>query len=201
MTHEEYDALEEIVGGSYNRGYADGLKTGHEGGYRSGYEKGLEDVWKCANKINDMNAREFEEVFGYTYYAGCMEIVSPSEALQKIKEYEERQKQDEKSCGTCKHFTDTDEVHGYTPCNADLHNYEPKQTDDTDSDKIKVGDEIVDGQGRKVIVTQLSKLDGKDILKGFDGEGCPWNAIIPNIWYKTGRHFPQIVEVLELLEG
>ncbi len=219
VSDEEFAMLDEVVSSIYNRGIKDGsadVKMRVEGAY----EKGLEDAWKCANKINDMNAREFEEVFGYTYYAGCMEIVSPSEAMQKIKEYEEH-KQDEKSCGTCKYVMRID--CGTYPCNAcprdTLPKWEPKQADeikeyeerqkqdvpDIDDGNIKVGDEV--------------RIKGSDPVK----DDCDYGICtrsLPNVntiyvmrrdgssgeenkdeWYRTGRIFPQIAEVLEQLRG
>jgi hypothetical protein len=221
MTHEEYDALEEIVGGSYNRGYADGLKTGRDGGYRSG----LEDAWECARKIilscgeGGYDAGTIEDIFGMSYHDVLKEC-KPNKAIELIKEYEEQQKQKCESCFTeklakekwasakdckeCKHFTDTDEVHGYTPCgscNADLHNFESKQTDATDSDDecIKVGDEVyLFDIDRPKVVTNVNNTFA--VICDFCDSGQSGTADVKDL-HKTGRHFSQIAEVLEQLKN
>lgn len=109
-----------------------------------------------------------------------------------------------KDCKKCKHFTDTDEVHGYTPCgrcNADLNNFEPKQTDGTDINdgSIKVGDEVKYCMIKNcAVVTRISITNCADIL-AYDGD--VWSNVELNELHKTGRQFPQIAEVLEQLRG
>jgi hypothetical protein len=270
MTHEEYDALEEIVGGSYNRGYADGLKTGHEGGYRSSYEKGLEDAWECAKKVvlqyveGGFKIDVFKKIFGESTYQSVLKKYTASETMQKIKEYEERQKDDEKSCGTCKHVMRID--CGAYPCNEcprdTLPKWTPKQdekcekctkeisaecvvdgcefeakqneklcdrckksklcelsylkyvntcsdfcpkTDATDIDDgiIKVGDEVyLLDKNYKTIVTRIYEEFPSSVLKAvqFTQRGQFTVNCIEDL-HKTGRHFPQIAEVLEQLRG
>lgn len=162
----EINDLVESVECRMQDAYEQGYETGHKDGEARGidkmnnlskeaYAKGLEDAWECARQINGMYYQKLNEVFTDSTHDNIFIDYSASEAMQKIKEYEQQ-----------KH--DAPEIN---------------------VGNIKVGDEIVDDQGRKVIVTQLSKSDGKDILKGFDGKGCPWNAIIPKLWHKTGRHF------------
>jgi flagellar biosynthesis/type III secretory pathway protein FliH len=75
----------------YNQGYADGQKCHEETTediYRKGFENGLEQAWECARKIYNMTAKEVIAIFG-----GCSLWVdySASEAIAKIKEYEQNQ--------------------------------------------------------------------------------------------------------------
>ena len=127
-----------------------------------------------------------------------------------------------KDCKECKHFTDADEVQGYTPCGScgtDLRNFEQKQTEKKcsccenrhqglacqhckDFDKfvdekvIRVGDEIVGiSNGETLIVTRC----GSKNMSGVGSDGKTWNGLTSNYWKKTGRHFHTIEYVLEEL--
>ena len=58
-------------------------------GYGQGYEKGLQDAWECARKIyNDLSMDKYIEIFeGKSWFFDY----NASEAIAKIKEYEEKQ--------------------------------------------------------------------------------------------------------------
>ena len=147
------------------------------------YQQGLKDAWGCANKIDGMNAREFEEVFGYTYYAGCMEIVSPSEAMQKIKEYEEYEERHD--CENCAKAISAE-------CVVDGCEFEPKQTDE-----LKVGDEIIANDHKQVITAIINK----NLIFTVNQNGQYGSFEIGEIQNVTGRHFPQVSEILKQLRG
>lgn len=68
--------------------------------YDCGYQRGLDDVWECCRKIvGDMVEPHFEsgymvDIFRCESAITAMTNNSPSEAIAKIKEYEEKQKAD-----------------------------------------------------------------------------------------------------------
>lgn len=66
-----------------------------------GYEKGLDEAWKSARKICTnwcISDRSLAEIFGKGHTIDdIMRLNSASEAIAKIKEYEEKQKQEEAS--------------------------------------------------------------------------------------------------------
>lgn len=64
--------------------------------------------------------------------------------------------------------------------------------------EIKVGDELQanDDPSVKIIVSQVKG----DTIWGFNSEGTFSNR--PNFdWHKTGRHFPQVAELLNAMKG
>ena len=77
-----------------------------------GYEAGLEDAWECARKILKSECATMKYIFHTAYYPEIILNNSPTEAIAKIKEYEEQEKQTEektdKSCATCAHILDDD---------------------------------------------------------------------------------------------
>ena len=81
---------------AYENGYADGNNTNL---IDEAYQEGLNDAWECAKKLFDM--RIPFEIFGITNDNGRTHVnplnwfvtMSASEAIRKIKDYEEQQKQ------------------------------------------------------------------------------------------------------------
>jgi hypothetical protein len=85
----------------YKRGYTHGLKDAskdHES--EKSYEQGLNDAWECARKIAVEMSIEDMQSCGlisnsdkeYTYSCDVIRDYSVSEAMTKIKEYEEKKK-------------------------------------------------------------------------------------------------------------
>ena len=75
---------ESLIYKAYELGYETGRKT---------YEKGLEDAWECARKIVSAHGLKFEqleEIFGKRNFLYLLDDYSPSEAIDKIREYEEK---------------------------------------------------------------------------------------------------------------
>ena len=148
----------------YEQGYSDGkgqLKSESEM-----YEKGLKDAWECARKIacpvgicEGMSPIKLNKIFGSAITSVILEKNSVFEAIDKIKEYEE------------------------------------EQTDD----EIKVGDEVTDGDDTGVC-TKISYENNCLYVMWHDGSIGDWYRNIDK-FKKTGRHFPQIVEVLEQVRG
>lgn len=118
----------------YKRGYDAGLDKIQErvdDAYGVGYRHGLDDAWECARKLAEYNDETFREVIGdkYLYLGTVFTNETASEAIAKIKEYEE--KQTEKSCENCECFGNLTECKK-RPCYA--HScWTPKRT----ADKIK----------------------------------------------------------------
>ena len=80
---------------AYNSGYEQGCKDRDEqirDAECDFYQRGLDDAWECAKKIYKMTASEIITVFG-----GCSNWVDYSafEAIAKVKEYEDKQTDDE----------------------------------------------------------------------------------------------------------
>lgn len=74
---------------AYRRGYADAEKKHNSDlDYKNGLEDGRMEAWECARKIYNMTAKEVIAIFG-----GCSLWVnySADEAIQMIKEYEQKQ--------------------------------------------------------------------------------------------------------------
>lgn len=151
---------------AYNKGYKDGISDGNicNGTFRKrikeAYENGLNDAWECARKIylntdeNGLSGNELYAIFGERG-GYILKEYSASEAIAKIKEY----------------------------------------------DEIKVGDEVYCSD-RKAVVSRVVE---NEILAGklysivfFNGAtSCVNGQGIT----KTGRYFPQIVEVFEQMRG
>ena len=103
VTKNAINSIEKIINHVYNQGYNDGVNYGIEIGRdfeKAGeYECGLNDAWECARKIyNDLSSMDkcieiFEGKSWFNY--------SASEAMAKIKEYEEKQK---RTCDTCQYL-------------------------------------------------------------------------------------------------
>lgn len=170
-----HEHITELFENGYDQGYADAkfelgqnaIDLAHEESDRA-YQQGLEDAWEAAKKIHDGQIPY--EVFGldktgngFTYASPLNwgENMSSSEAIAKIKEYEEKQKQD----------------------------------------SIQVGDEVcyLDGNYPRVVVGIFN--DGNEVTAvQIAGQGVIANSSVKEL-RKTGRHFPQIAEVLAEMRG
>ena len=72
----------------------DGLKTQAltciEAAYDKGYKSGINDAWECVGKMERLLYSDvFSNVFGNTDFYTVVTKMSASEAMTKIKEYEE----------------------------------------------------------------------------------------------------------------
>jgi hypothetical protein len=85
----------------YKRGYTHGLKdASKDQESEKSYEQGLNDAWECARKIAVEMSIENMQSCGlisnsdeeYEYSCGVIRDYSVSEAMTKIKEYEEKKK-------------------------------------------------------------------------------------------------------------
>ena len=158
----------ELIEQAYQRGYREGYSKAEndyhaktEEDRQSSYELGLNMAWEAARKIAIENTVPFEEwdllKIGNSTLA-VFNKYSASEAIEKIREYEEKKKHEEDS-------------------------------------EIKVGDEVCSIYGEMIgIVTHIySTTTAFNILWEDGGVGKGKNK---SDFRKTGRTFPQIVEVL-----
>lgn len=260
INDKEFDMLDEVISSIYKRGLEDG-SADVKARVKGAYEKGLEDAWECARKILDAGVPyDYWDMGSGHHISYAIKRYSASEAMQKIKEYEERQKRDErkvdcevtacyncvnhndcdyeyekkqkqneKSCGTCKHVMLID--CGAYPCNecprdtlpkweqqasakdckkctkeisaecvVDGCEFEPKKTDDGsikvgDEVRIKGSDPIKDDCDYGICTRSLPNVNTIYVMRR-DGSSGEENK---DEWYRTGRTFPQIAEVLEKL--
>ena len=102
VSDEEFKVLRDAANNIYNRGYK-ACNVNATKFAQKRYEKGLEDIWNCARKIHNMNYQELNEVFPESPHDKIFNNYSAREAMQKVKEYEELQKQTEKHCDDCKY--------------------------------------------------------------------------------------------------
>lgn len=88
----------------YQKGYADAkselgqnaIDLAHKESNRA-YQQGLEDAWEAAGKIakdDGLPIHEVGQIFGTVSFCRILKENTASEAIAKIKEYEEQQKQD-----------------------------------------------------------------------------------------------------------
>ena len=122
--HDAMNSIENRVRHVYNQGYSDGLADGNISSglfadkVREAYNNGLEDAWECARKIFKSECATMKYIFHTAYYPEIILNNSPTEAIAKLKEYEEQQKQTEektdKSCDDCR-FADL-QAHEFPCC-------------------------------------------------------------------------------------
>lgn len=71
-----------------------------------------------------------------------------------------------------------------------------------EDDEIKLGDEVIGDYGAKGVVVGMVTYEGKDLLSLLmKNHEVPQLVSASKYKTKTGRYFPQIVEVLEQLKG
>lgn len=169
MRKEYSDVIEVILSDEYARGYNDGVFAGANTNNTRDYEKGLHDAWKCARKIfapvnkGGLSGRDVNLIFNNMEAPyNIFDNYSASEAIAKIKEYEENQKQS--------------------------------------NDEIKVGDEIysLDKNYKSVVTAIFDTCRGVTAVY-FTQNGKLAGDLLENL-HKTGRHFPQIAEVLKQMQ-
>jgi hypothetical protein len=91
--------IHELVENAYVMGYEDGLKDGKESvqiDETEAYKLGLETAWELARKLSNLGFNDTrKEIFGEKYGLSIdiIKDFSVDEVADKIKEYEEKQKQ------------------------------------------------------------------------------------------------------------
>ncbi len=98
------------------------------------------------------------------------------------------------SCFTIQRYTASEAIEK-------IHAWEEKKAED---DEIKVADEVIFNRDEpfNVIVTCIRKNDGEVHSYVVMGDnGMLWDYVKPSEITKTGRHFPEIAEVLERMKN
>ena len=63
--------------------------------YKLGYENGLNDAWEAVRKISHMDSKTRDEIFGLVITSNIVDENTASEAIEKIRAYEQAQKEKE----------------------------------------------------------------------------------------------------------
>lgn len=110
---KDYSNIEGLIGNvkesirnAYDKGYKQGVKDGNYDkefycnlNFEHGTNKGLDDAWKLARKLRHPSYEdtysddEKRDIFGYVSSDSILTNLSASEAIKKVEEYEEKQKQ------------------------------------------------------------------------------------------------------------
>ena len=95
------DNYGEEVKRSVDEAYQKGLNDGKEYGLDESdmreavsYHRGLDDAWEAAKKIALMDTETSENVTGYFGLFRIMENLTPMQAIEKLKAYKEKQKEE-----------------------------------------------------------------------------------------------------------
>ena len=141
--------------------YDEARARGYDEGRARGYQEGLFDAWECARKV--MWTKEhggygdrLEDVFGHHSELWDVFDYSASEAIEKIRQYEQ------------------------------------------EKEEIKVGDEVKSIESDWTAIVTKSE-EGHLTLMG--DSGAIANGYDAKYFAKTGRHFPEIAEVLKKMRG
>lgn len=87
------DYINEHFGDLQDMAYKKGLHDGESKcGYCNEYQRGLDNAWEAAKKIALMDTETSENVTGYFGLFRIMENLTPMQAIEKLKAYEEKQK-------------------------------------------------------------------------------------------------------------
>lgn len=139
-----FEQKKEIEDRAYQKGLEDGKRQGaaidgdkrYWKGYHAAqedgrkiYQKGIDEGWAMIRKMYHDYAGNFGEklkdVFGYRAFIDVIDNLSPSEAVEKIRAYEEKQKRD---CDNDKEWDSDSEACADSPC--DLCVYNPPSAGD-----------------------------------------------------------------------
>ena len=133
------------------------IETQAEKAQEEAYQRGLNDAWEYTRKICAMDSRSRDEVFGAVITGTIIGHNSASEAIEKIKAYEQKQEQ-----------------------------------------QIQVWDEVKAFERKPFIVTGFGYGDEDTVYcHGFVTENGISTIAKKDECVKTGRHFPEIAEVLK----
>lgn len=127
------------------------------------YKKGVEDAWEAARKIvlvesdGGLSSGELHDIFGSSWGNRILRDTAPLEAIEKIREYEERQ------------FRVGDECH------------------------YKIN------KNNMFVLTRIYVESGNWFFDAVGSDGSLLDDGSCDLIEKTGRHFPQIAEVLGMM--
>ena len=148
-----------------------GLKADRQKAIDEAYQQGLNDAWGVAKRIvltkTDANCpyftvAELEKIFGCFSSQSVFDTYSASEAIEKVKAYEEHQKVD---------------------------------------DEIKVGDEVEAYSGKAIVFCTSINTAGDKVCTYWYPSEYRFDRDRTKNLKKTGRHFPQIAELVKAMKG
>lgn len=84
------DYINEHFGNLQDGAYQRGLEEGNDIGYKDGVKDGRNEAWEAAKKIALMDTETSENVTGYFGLFRIMENLTPMQALEKLKAYEQK---------------------------------------------------------------------------------------------------------------
>lgn len=201
MKQEYLDMIHAMFNAEYQRGYAAGLKSDTRRDDRidkqnienvkKAYEQGINKMWQYVRFLyapvseGGLTLKQLRRIFGSMFIGYIISRFSAEEIIKRIEAYKKAQKSVEHNCNSCVKNTD---------CGSVQSRWVPTSTDDG----IKVGDELMtkDGGTDKGVATCVDE-DGKIEIMWNDGSTGRWHG---GQFEKTGKHFPQLKEVLEQLE-
>ena len=195
---KEMSSIENRIRHIYNVGYEDCLKDQQQVKDEA-YKQGLHDAWACCKRFLNSDDKVCDKIFGVSGWADFLDQ-SPSDAIEKFKEYDEKQEHIVRCCKNCKH-SENGMVGSGKRC-ADCHYdrvsrantlFEPMETDNS---KIEVGD---------LVRTELSGIVGVIISIGDDiceilnekGKVC---GIRKDLIIPTETHYDHIENLLKELQ-
>lgn len=84
---------EQVRKEAYDKGYKDGTEAVvmPDDKIHEAYQKGLDDAWEAARKIKNMSCYSRNEIFGTEFSDRVFKRNTPSEAIEKIRQYEQGQ--------------------------------------------------------------------------------------------------------------
>ena len=104
QAQKKAEQLQAEYNAGYKRGCHDRERLAKEAD--NAYQRGLDDAWAAAKKIascsdrGGYSAKTLHDIFS-TYSVQDVFEISASEAIEKIRAYKEKQKQEEKRCSDC----------------------------------------------------------------------------------------------------
>lgn len=180
---------------AYRQGYYDGfnkgLDVGLENGYKQGYEEGKKAVENLSEKITSKDIDD-------AYNRGLNDAW---ELVRRIENTPEdgglTNLQIEQIFGTCYPPHELYKTFDVEEVKAGIEKFDEKQKEDAE---IKVGDEARDTLNKLGVVTQVLPDNEVCNVCWMQYNGHPYSMPKKNLT-KTGRHFPQIAEVLKEMRG
>lgn len=89
------DNQADVLNTAFDKGYKQGLEDGRLEITKEMYERGLRDAWDAAGEIACISSLDCDDLFTTHNLAFVFRHFSASEAIAKIKEYEEKQETDD----------------------------------------------------------------------------------------------------------
>lgn len=159
------------------------------------YTQGLNDAWECARKVvscNGFDAVTVTKIFGTSMIGEIFEHETPSEAIAKIKTYEEEQSK--RKCSDCRYHTGSPNL----ICDSCVSGSRFAL-----KDVLSVGDEICSELIKtKAVVVSIDSLGQYQCM---NSSGCSFiidDVTYNKCWRKTGKYLGEVETLLnQLKEG